>query len=700
MATSDTSLPTFTQQVDQTVFIEPLGGPSDPASLLDRFPDELYDKSSETHFMRFMYSLLGPAGVGWIKKQYLDAKLKLYAQGFDTFDIERYYGDPFGFGRVLLEQLPDDPSNLLTREQWDAIKTRDESYRNRAIAFFNAARAGNSPLGMELAAQSGLNHAVFIIENYRYLFDLHSDEPLGLSHYGTTYGTEEFIVVPRQDTSASEIQVISFANTTAISGTFMLSFKGQTTPPIAWDASYFDVEAALQKLGVIGDNGVSVTGGPSPNPFVVTFTGPLSAQDVPQITVASSLQDNLGGSVSMSVRTLVGGVEPVDEVVHMSDEYQHNMQSAIDFLRPVNSVPTVSSGEATRTRQDFRTVHASSQYTEVIKFVTGSEDIAWPEPDSLNWIEPGKEKEARRIQGDLQQHYTAYHTPAGITAYTDGALDDPDYEELVGVLANYKSEHIGQYGPAQVNLFPFLSSEIDDSFVFSSTKALPPCSQPMEVTTQDDETVSPLIGGTVAAASIDNDGSGSIVIQSQRWWSSLERNAPAADFLEIDLGLVRVVNWISFDITRKPFAISLDFDYLDRTPRTFIGNSNKGLGSAVPVAVEVSTPRQYMPVTPWTGVSQGAIVDGTPYIAGTQYVAELPPWQQIRIFFRDQRQHNITTRFLRLKFARPEINPATDLTSPFIDHVSGLPVPYSVDIRNLRVGRYTGGHTPTWNDAG
>lgn len=692
MASNEVASPSFTQQVNQSVFIEPLGGPNGPLNALDRFPDSLYNKSPDTHFVRFMYSLLGPAGVGWIKKQYLDAKLAIYAQGFNTFNIEKYYGDPFSFGRILEEQLPEDPEGLLTREEWNTIKARDESYRSRAITFFNAARAGGTPEGMELAAQSGLNHSAFVVENYKYLFDQHSDEPLGLPYYGRTASTEEFVIVPRQDSSKSEQQIISFAESTAIKGSFQLQFNGQFTSYLPFTANSFEVESALTGLKNIGPEGVTVKGGPCPNPFIVTFTGPLSNQKIPTLQVLSTLSNNLEQPIPMFIRVLVGGVEPVDEVVVLSDEYQHNAQTAVDFLRPLASLPTPTTGQGTRTRQEFKGIHSSSNYAEAVKYVTGSENVAWPEPDSLNWIEPGKEKESKRIEGDLQAHYTAYHTISGVTAYTDEALEDKDYEKLLSVLNNYKSEHVGRYDPRATENFPFLASELDDSVIFAATKAIPPCSIPMEVTSNlEEEHLSPLIEGTLYAAAIDEDGSGTINLQTQNWWSSLERHAPAAEVLEIDLGQTRVVNWITFEITRKPCFIELDYDRMDQQPQPGGTKGNPGIGGAI--ELERTHPREFVPVTLWEGFYREL---GVPIgdVAGIAFDASMPPWQQVKVFFHDQNQHNITTRFLRLIFSRPA--PGELLSGPFTDPISQLPIPYSIDVRNMRVGRYAGA-SPTWN---
>ena len=665
--------PTYTQQVNQTVFIEPIGGPLGPLNALDRFPDTVYNKSPETHFIKFMYSLLGPAGVGFIKKQYLEAKLEIYAQGFNTFQIEKYYGDPFAFGRILEEELPDDPEGLLTREQWDIIKAKDESYRSRAIMFFNAARLGTTPEGMELAAESGLNHAAFIWENYKSLFDAHSDEPLNLPHLGRTTATEEFVIVPRLDISRSEQQVISFADATAAEGTFQLEWNGKLTALIAYDANNFTVEKALETITGLGGN-VIVKGGPNPNPFVVTFTSDLSNRDVPQIIPYSHLLNNLKQPVAISVKTLVGGVEAVDEATYLSDEYQHNAEVAIDFLRPLNSLPTPASGAATRTKQAFVAVAASSNYQEAIKYVTGSETVKWPEPDSLNWVEVGKEVESKRLQGDLEAHYTSYHSISTIASYTDVALEDPSYPSSVAILPKYKSEHVGRYDPRTTVGFPQLESVIDPAIVFSAVRAIPPCPIPMEVTVTDNETLAPLLGGTLYVAAIDEDGSGSIALSSQNWWSSEERQPPHSEYLEIDLGETRMVNWITLEVTRKPYFIDLAFDSLD--------------------AYSMEQSRAWQNATYPTILGGGpAFYEGRPWAASVIYSPTQPAWQQVRVFFSDFNERTVATRFLRLRFARPEPD-LTNPTEPFVD--SRELIPYSVDVRNIRLGRYSGTN-PSWS---
>lgn len=90
-------------------------------------------------------------------------------------------------------------------------------------------------------------------------------------------------------------------------GTFTLTLNGQTTAPIAFNASVGTIQTALANLSNIGAGNVLVTGGPLPNtPFVVTFTGLLANVPVNQLTATSSLTPP--GSTSISVNhTHIGG---------------------------------------------------------------------------------------------------------------------------------------------------------------------------------------------------------------------------------------------------------------------------------------------------------------------------------------------------------------------------------------------------------
>lgn len=90
-------------------------------------------------------------------------------------------------------------------------------------------------------------------------------------------------------------------------GTFRLTFNGQQTAAIAYNATAADVEAALRLLPGIGDGGVTVSGGPGPaTPYAVTFTGALGDANQPQMTASHTFTG--GTTPAIAVATTTAGV--------------------------------------------------------------------------------------------------------------------------------------------------------------------------------------------------------------------------------------------------------------------------------------------------------------------------------------------------------------------------------------------------------
>ena len=83
----------------------------------------------------------------------------------------------------------------------------------------------------------------------------------------------------------NEVQKIEIGE--ANKGTFTLSFGGQTTSAIAYDATAATVEDALEALSSIGSGNVVVTGN-AKGPYIVTFAGTLAYTNVATITINTS----------------------------------------------------------------------------------------------------------------------------------------------------------------------------------------------------------------------------------------------------------------------------------------------------------------------------------------------------------------------------------------------------------------------------
>ena len=105
-------------------------------------------------------------------------------------------------------------------------------------------------------------------------------------------------IIRTGDLGQNEIQKITI---NATGGTFTLTYSGQTTSAIAFDASSSDVQSALEALSNLEVGDIAVTGN-NGGPWTVTFTGTLAKTNVAQITCnGSSL--SLGGTVSENERT-------------------------------------------------------------------------------------------------------------------------------------------------------------------------------------------------------------------------------------------------------------------------------------------------------------------------------------------------------------------------------------------------------------
>lgn len=102
-----------------------------------------------------------------------------------------------------------------------------------------------------------------------------------------------------------EVQTLSTTGTVT-AGTFTITYSGQTTAAIAWNASAATVQAALVALSNIGPTDVVATGGPLPaTPVVLTFGDSLGNTNVAAITTTDTLT---GGATA--VATTTGGVAP------------------------------------------------------------------------------------------------------------------------------------------------------------------------------------------------------------------------------------------------------------------------------------------------------------------------------------------------------------------------------------------------------
>jgi hypothetical protein len=99
-----------------------------------------------------------------------------------------------------------------------------------------------------------------------------------------------------------EVQTVTIP-TNNTGGTFTITFGGQTTSALAYNATAAQVQAALEALSTIGIGNILVT--LAAGVYTLTFRNALGQQNVAAVTTTPSLT---GGTNTAAVATVTGGV--------------------------------------------------------------------------------------------------------------------------------------------------------------------------------------------------------------------------------------------------------------------------------------------------------------------------------------------------------------------------------------------------------
>jgi hypothetical protein len=651
--------PDVTNEIVQQFFIEGQSTGKSPLNYLDHFPETVWNKGIHTRLVALMYTLLGPSGVGYLRQNYLEARIAIENNGLKTTELDELYNNIFSFARFATEVYEQDTEGLLTQAQFEQVQESDKAYQNRAKSFLAATRAGGTILGIELAAKSGLLTAVEVIENYKALYDEHSDDRLGIQWQGVTRSTEEVILLPRQELPTNALQILDFTGELPpLTGSFTLAFplaatetvenvsqNNPSTAELSFESGAHEIQEALEALPGVGNLNIHVTGGPLPSkPIEIEFTNELADRVIPPLLVTKNTCANAEElQVVLEIEQKIVGASADGGVSTIPPENWQYAEVALRQIKPVTTIISPGKAPSVTKRQVPNSVASDSEYAEVLRYVTGSRTITWPPLDSTHWIEGGVEKEAPQTVNGGSQHYLNFHNISTIKAYTGEALLDPDYEE--GTYAPYPDEHHGIFSAEQRALYPFLNAFNDPTHVFEANEAAPSPSLPVFKEGPYIEGVYPLDYTTAPGAKPD------FVVASTRMWSSEEHNE-GSDILEIDFGTVQACNFITFEASNKPYEINVAYDLLDASPE-----------------------RHFVPVTfSEPHVAQSVLSIG--------HETKTPnPWVVIPLNFGNTAGGMIYTRFIRLEFTK-----RTTEGSPFTGP-NGELKPFSIEVRSLRIGR-------------
>lgn len=111
-----------------------------------------------------------------------------------------------------------------------------------------------------------------------------NDEEDGTIDLTSRTAGKPFAVTTSIGSGNNEKQVITLGGTAATGGTFTLTFNGETTTTIAYNASAAAVESALEGLASYSSGDFTVTGSAG-GPYTVEFTGTLAGTNVSIMTI-------------------------------------------------------------------------------------------------------------------------------------------------------------------------------------------------------------------------------------------------------------------------------------------------------------------------------------------------------------------------------------------------------------------------------
>lgn len=174
-----------------------------------------------------------------------------------------------------------------------------------------------------------------------------------------------------------------------------------------------------------------------------------------------------------------------------------------------------------------------------------------------------------------------------------------------------------------------------------------------------------LVNSTYPLSYFSLSGVSNISYPDTSWWSSKQRFAsvdntdsylsqpnggsPTTEYLEIDLGRVREINYINFDVLRVPVNISIEYDILS--------DVTQQIQEWIPVQAKVNQP-----------------FDDVVYFDGNNRSG----WLNADFFFTDPKGNIVQTRFIRIGFSRrDEVWPLT----------TSAPFRWPVFVKHLRVVR-------------
>lgn len=362
---------------------------------------------------------------------------------------------------------------------------------------------------------------------------------------------------------------------------------------------------------------------------------------------------NIDGTYNLEEFTVVPNDTSVEESKQIELKELDLLTKALDHLKPVNTLPTTNFGQSCVINVPIKNVLSSSELNQVTQFITGNTSIPWIDNSKLNdvfksiyWIKSGIEKEAPKDRADFQQHYQHFHKPSSIVA---------------------SSQAYGQFNPYFTKKFAILESANNlfssnpASTTWKPENALANYPNELVVTGKNQYTNKNIINYIYPADYLNLKNVPVIQNQYIKFWASAEA-ASGDEYLIIDLGSVKAINFIMFEALGLPIKIQIQYDC-----KGLINSNNK-----------IQTEYKNITIDNMYPTNDTLVYDAN----------NLNKWNNLAYVFSDQKEDMIFTRYIKINFTR--LNTTSLNQSQFLLDQSVYPAiqrPWSIVIKNLRLGR-------------
>jgi RHS repeat-associated protein len=240
-----------------------------------------------------------------------------------------------------------DPKGIVQRTLYDNLGRVTKRIRN-----YTGGVPGNQNDVATEYGYDGNNHVTFVqadqpggsYQKTAYLYGVTTASGSGVNSNDILSAVQHPDPTSGQPSTNSVQQVTLTGSPTG--GTFTLTFRGQTTAPLAYNADAATVQSALQALSTIGAGNALVSGSAG-GPWQVQFTGALSGTYVPPLTGnGSGLTGGTSPAVAVATQQDSYQVNALGEVTQATDRNGNVHQYSYDVLGRLtaNAVTTLGAG--------------------------------------------------------------------------------------------------------------------------------------------------------------------------------------------------------------------------------------------------------------------------------------------------------------------------------------------------------------------